>query len=157
MQDEFDDTHTTAESPEHAGPGVDGAVRRERQLNSTPEEAWELLRDSEGLSQWLADEVELEVVPGGEGITRDGDGLERTVVVEAVEEQRRLALRWWTPDGEPTVVDISLTEHEDGTRFVVTEVPVRAFSVPDVAPSSWTIDGGSGGATAPQAMALACH
>ena len=41
------------------------------------------------------------------------------------ETGRRLALCWWAEGEDATLVDLTLDEHEDGTRLVVVEVPVR--------------------------------
>ena len=103
----------------------DHVVRREMVLPVDRDTAWENLGDAEGLAGWLADEVELEVREGAEGIARWADGTERHVVVDEVDAGRRLALCWWADGQEATLVDLTLDEHEDGTRLVVVEVPVR--------------------------------
>jgi uncharacterized protein YndB with AHSA1/START domain len=68
------------------------------------------------LEEWFASDVELEPVPGGEGIFRWGDGEERHAVVEEVDPERRFAFTW-----EESRVVIDLEPTEDGTRLVVTE------------------------------------
>ena len=52
----------------------DHVVRREMVLPVDRDTAWENLGDAEGLAGWLADEVELEVRKGAEGIARWTDG-----------------------------------------------------------------------------------
>lgn len=150
----------TGSSAHDARPGADplapGAVRRERELPVVRDEAWALLRDAAGLTRWLADRVDLEVIPGAEGTITDGHG-ERRVVVEEVDEGRHVALRWWAPGEEAALVDLRLEPITDAsTRLVVTEVPLRVVAVPAAAPASWTGAGSSGPGAGPQ-LALACR
>ena len=137
-------------------PNVVETVRRERVLRCSIDDAWALLRDADGLERWLADEVDLVIEPGERGVLRDGDTV-RDVVVESVEEGRRLSLRWWTPDGEPSVVDLTLDRVEGRTRLVVTDVPLRLVGTPAVVPATWTMpdDGAAARGTGPQSFALA--
>jgi uncharacterized protein YndB with AHSA1/START domain len=145
-------------APADASDAPFGVTRRERLLAATPGEAWELLRDADGLERWLADEVELIVAPGESGSMRDADGEERSVVVETVEPGRRLGLRWETAGGDASVVDLTLDEVDGFTRLVVTEVPLQVVAVPDAVPAGWTIDGGgAAGVAGPQLLALACR
>src|SRR5947209_14766495 len=71
------------------------ATRREIILPAERERVWAELADADGLSGWLADDVELDVREGAEGTARWADGTERRVVVEEVEPARRPALCWW--------------------------------------------------------------
>ncbi len=133
-----------------------GAVRRERDLPVSTEEAWSLLQDADGLSRWLADEVDVIVAPGERGTLRDGAEL-RSVVIEEVEEGRRVSLRWWlaeAPD-DAAIVDLVLEPGEEpgGARLIVTELPLRVLATPDAVPGTWTLPEG-GGTTGPQ-LALA--
>jgi uncharacterized protein YndB with AHSA1/START domain len=91
-------------------------VRREIVLASEPEEVWSALTEAERLEEWFATDVELEPVPGGEGVFRWGDGDERHAVVEEVDPERRFAFTW-----EESRVVIELEPVEAGTRLVVTE------------------------------------
>ena len=100
-------------------------VRREVLLPAERERVWEELADAGGLSGWLADEVDVDVREGAEGVARNGDGTERYVVVDEVEEGRRVALCWWADGEAATLVDLTLDDDEEGTRLVVVEVPVR--------------------------------
>ena len=80
-------------------------------------------------SGWLADEVELEPLPGGEARFRT-DGSERTGWVEEALAPERLAF-WWCSDGEPASrVEITLEPAEGGTRLRVSET--RPLDVLDV-------------------------
>jgi uncharacterized protein YndB with AHSA1/START domain len=157
MQEHRDDElPSLAESDERVDAAAETVTRRERLLAATPNEAWALLRDADGLEQWLADEVDVVVAPGERGRMRDAGGEERSVLVETVEPGRRLGLRWETADGDTSLVDLTLDEVDGFTRLVVTEVPLPVVAVPDAVPASWTIDGGSA-ARGPQLLALACR
>ena len=102
-----------------------GAVRRETVLDAARDAVWELVRDPAGLETWLCDEADLPAVePGAEGVVREGAEL-RHVTVEEVDAGRRVALSWCAPDGDPSIVELTLDDEEDGrTRLVVVEVPL---------------------------------
>ena len=89
-------------------------------LEAPVEEVWSALTDPERLEEWFANDVELELAPGGEGTFRWDDGDERRAVVEAVEPERLFEFSW---DGSR--VCISLEEIAGGTRVVVTETPAQ--------------------------------
>jgi len=98
-------------------------VKREIVLPEAPEEVWEALTDEERLEEWFANEVELDARPGGRGVFRWDDGEERRATVEAVEHERRLALRF----DDEGVVELTLEPLVVGTRVVVIEsAPVFA-------------------------------
>src|SRR5262245_268924 len=72
-------------------------VEREILLDAPPEEVWEALTDPEQLEEWFANDVEFDLERGG--VFRWDDGETRHAVVEEAVPERRLALRWWDPDG----------------------------------------------------------
>jgi uncharacterized protein YndB with AHSA1/START domain len=107
-----------------------GAIRREAILDARRDQVWELVSDPDGLSTWLADDVELDAVAPGERGTVEEDGELRHVTIEEVEPGRRVALSWCAPGGEPSVVELTLDDHGEGTtRLVVVEVPLVALRV----------------------------
>ena len=125
-------------------------IRREVVLPVERDAAWDAISDPRELETWLADDVDLEIEPGAEGVVRWDDGEERHAVVDEVAEGRRVALRWWDAGGgDPTIVDLTLDDHEDGTLLVVVELPVAA-----VRAVSTALTGGAGTTTGPS-MALA--
>jgi uncharacterized protein YndB with AHSA1/START domain len=103
-----------------------GAVRREIVLDADRDAVWALVGGPEGLATWLAEEVELDAVePGARGTVRDG-GEDRAVTIEEVDAGRRLTLSWCARSGDPTLVELTLDEaQEGGTRLVVVEVPLQ--------------------------------
>jgi uncharacterized protein YndB with AHSA1/START domain len=92
-------------------------IEREIELEAPPAEVWPALTEAERLADWFANEVELDARPGGVGVFRWSNGEERRVVVEDVEPERRLELRW-EDDGR---VELTLEEVDGGTRLLVRE------------------------------------
>jgi uncharacterized protein YndB with AHSA1/START domain len=107
-------------------------VEREAVLDSQPDEVWKALTDERLLAEWLADEAELDPVPGGRASFRFGDGSEREGTVLRVEEERELAFTWARPGEPPTEVELTLEPLVVGTRLVVIE---RTYSGTPVAVS----------------------
>lgn len=100
-------------------------VRRELELPVSRERAWELLSDPAELSEWLADDVDLEPREGGEAVFRWDDGRVRRGVVDEVDEHSRLAFVWAADDPADerlaTRVEFALDDCPGGTRLTVTE------------------------------------
>ena len=92
-------------------------VTREIVFPSSPDEVWEALTEPEQLEEWFANDVELDVREGGDGVFRWDDGEERRANVLVVEPGERLVLDW-ADEGE---VEFTLEEVEDGTRLLVRE------------------------------------
>jgi uncharacterized protein YndB with AHSA1/START domain len=114
-------------------------IERELELPAPSEEVWEALTDPERLSGWLADEVSLDLRPGGEASFRLGDTLRRGWVEEVSPPGStagqaagggRLAF-WWATDDEPaTRVELTLEPGEGGTRLRVVETrPLELLDV----------------------------
>jgi uncharacterized protein YndB with AHSA1/START domain len=97
-------------------------IERELVLPAPPEQVWEVITGP----GWLAEDVQLELVPGGEA-----DFGERTGWVEEADPPERLVF-WWGDDGEPaTRVELTLEpEGDDRTRLRVVES--RPLEVLDV-------------------------
>ena len=106
-------------------------IEREIILPSSPERVWQEITDADALAGWLADEVELELVAGGEARFRDGDEVRDGWVEEVSPPEpgtrpgsvaARLAF-WWSEGDEPASrVELTLTPLEDDlTRLRVSE------------------------------------
>ena len=138
----------------------DEVVRHEVALDADREAVWALLSDPTELAAWLADAAWLDAIePGARGLLAT-DGELREVVVEEVEPERRVALRWAAlPDGPERLVELTLDDRpEGGTRLVVVELEVAAIRA--VGPAFAAVLGGGagpqGGAPAgPRMLALA--
>jgi uncharacterized protein YndB with AHSA1/START domain len=117
-------------------------IRREVLLPASPGEVWEALTDGKQVSEWFGAEVEMESRLGGRVRFRWRDGAERGAVIEALEADRLLVLRWlpFEKDAEGktrrrpgTQVRFTLGRREGGTLLVVQEtlpMPLLEESLP---------------------------
>jgi len=87
------------------GAGEDEAarVRREVEIEASPEEVWDALATEEGRRRWL------------------DDAHDREVHVESAQEPSRLVWWWWREDEAPTRVEFQLVPAVSTTRVVVIE------------------------------------
>jgi uncharacterized protein YndB with AHSA1/START domain len=128
-----------------------GAVRRETVLDAPRDAVWALVAEPEGLATWLADDVDLDAVEPGATGTVVEDGALRHVTIEEVQDGRRVALSWCAPDGDPSLVELTLDDEDDGrTRMVIVEIPLVTLRVA----AARTVHASSEAARGPQ-MALA--
>jgi len=98
-------------------------VERETLVEASPEEVWQALTEEDRLKEWLAPEVELDPVEGGEIAVRDGAG-ERAGTVETIEEQERFAFTWSRPGEGESFVEFTIEALPGGTRVTVIETPI---------------------------------
>lgn len=103
-------------------------IERRLWLAASPEEVWDVITGAD----WLADEVTLDLRPGGDASFRSAGEVKSGWVEEACDPQRsangsgRLAF-WWTTDGEPaTRVEVTLEpargwDGPEGTRLRIVE------------------------------------
>ena len=98
-------------------------VERETMVEASPEEVWESLTDEDRLQEWLAPDVELDPVEGGEISVGDGED-RRTGTVETVEEEERFAFTWTRPGEGESFVEFTIEALPGGTRVTVVETPV---------------------------------
>src|SRR5436190_9036580 len=97
-------------------------VERETLVEASPEEVWEALTDEDRLEEWMAPEVELDPVEGGEISVRDGDE-ERSGTVHTVEEHERFAFTWTRPGEGESFVEFTIEALPGGSRVTVVETP----------------------------------
>ena len=105
--------------------------------------AWDLLTRPEDLAAWLGAAVVLRPTPGATGRVVDHDSTQRLLVVDEVEEGRRLAWRWWIDgegDGDVSRVEITLAPVEGGTevRVVETVLPAATLMAGTRAGEAWS-------------------
>jgi uncharacterized protein YndB with AHSA1/START domain len=94
-------------------------IHREIVLPAPREEVWDALTDPDRLADWFANDVELDLRPGGGATFRWANGEERHATVRAVESEERLALDW--DDEEEGEVEFTLADDAGGTRLTVVE------------------------------------
>jgi uncharacterized protein YndB with AHSA1/START domain len=92
-------------------------IRKEIVLPATRDDVWGALTDEDRLEEWFANDVELDLRPGGGASFRWSNGEERHATLTEVEPERRLAFDW---EDEGTV-EFTLDDDADGTRLVVVE------------------------------------
>ena len=92
-------------------------IRREIVLPAPREEVWEALTEPERLADWFANDVDLDLRPGGGASFRWSNGETRTATVTEVDPEHRLAFEW-DDEGE---VAFTLVDDVDGTRLTVVE------------------------------------
>lgn len=110
-------------------------VRREVELGAALDEVWQALVDRRLLEEWLADEVEMEPIPGSPARFRSG-AEEREGTVLRVEEEHRLAFTWSRPGEAPSEVELTVDAVGEGTRLLVVE---RAIVGPtSLSPAGWS-------------------
>ena len=95
-------------------------VERETVVEAEPERVWEALTDDGLLSDWFADDAELDPVEGGDVSFGFGDDARRGTV-RSVDELRELSFTWSRPGEDESLVTFQLEPLEVGTRVVVVE------------------------------------
>jgi Activator of Hsp90 ATPase homolog 1-like protein len=115
-------------------------VERELELPASPDEVWQAVTDPAWLALWLADEVTLELTPGGEARFRIGDQV-RTGWVEGISPPDPAANEgpgtgwlafWWADDKEPASrVELSLIPVERD-RTLLRIVETRPLEILDL-------------------------
>jgi uncharacterized protein YndB with AHSA1/START domain len=94
-------------------------IRKEIVLHAPRDEVWNALTDPDRLADWFANEVELDLQPGGGACFRWSNGEQRHATVTEVAPGERLAFAW-DGDGEGDV-EFTLADDPDGTRLTVVE------------------------------------
>ena len=100
-------------------------IERELDLPAAPAEVWRAITDPEWLSGWLADQVQLDLTPGGDARFVIGeevrDGWVEEVIAPAAGAGRLTF--WWSCGDEPASrVELVVSAVSDGvTRLLVSE------------------------------------
>jgi uncharacterized protein YndB with AHSA1/START domain len=111
-------------------------VERETLIEADPDEVWEAITDEDRLEEWLAEEVELDPVEGGDATFRSDDG-ERSGTVQTVEEEERFAFTWARPGEGESLVEFTIEAVPSGTRLTVVETPIGPTAMATAAPFDW--------------------
>ncbi len=132
-------------------------IERICELEATPAAVWRALTDPDWLSSWLADEAELELVPGGEARFvvdgRERAGWVEEVIPPADGRAGRLSF-WWQQDDEPASrVTFELAAERGGTRLRIDET--RPLEVLDLVGIPLRSAGGAGSSSFGPALVAA--
>ncbi|HEU5033530.1 MAG TPA: SRPBCC domain-containing protein [Mycobacteriales bacterium] len=101
-------------------------IERTVTLTCTPQEVWQALTTSDGLSAWFGERANIDLRPGGAAAMTFAGGLTVDMRIERVEEPTVFAYTWRLPDlpdDDPrrTYVEFTLQPDGDGTRLRVVE------------------------------------
>src|SRR4051794_41891223 len=69
-------------------------IRKEIVLPASRDEVWEALTEPERLADWFANDVDLDLRPGGGASFRWSNGEERHATVTEVDPERRVTFEW---------------------------------------------------------------
>ena len=112
-------------------------IEREVLIDAPVEVVWSAITEPDQISQWFADRVELDAVPGGRGLMIFGDQ-GGPLVVQDVDRPTRFSFRWNHPhDEEPAagnslLVEFTLvSEGAEQTRLHVVESGLELLPWPD--------------------------
>jgi uncharacterized protein YndB with AHSA1/START domain len=103
----------------------DITFRIETEFDADPADVWRALTEPDTMGEWLGRPVEFTLEPGAEGTIGDLDGVDEAtvLVVEEVDDERRLVFRWSSARDAPTVVELDLRPAERGTHLTIVERP----------------------------------
>jgi uncharacterized protein YndB with AHSA1/START domain len=112
--------------------GEFGAVRFERVYAATPEDLWDAWTSPARIPRWLGASLVGSLEPGGTARLIWGDDPSAQVDLVVRESKPPELLEWeWTIHGEPpTLLRVSLTPVEDGTRLELdhSRLPASQFA-----------------------------
>jgi uncharacterized protein YndB with AHSA1/START domain len=112
-------------------------IEREVVIDAPVEVVWSAITEADQISQWFADRVEVDPVPGGRGLMVFGDQ-GGPLVVQVVDRPTRFSFRWNHPQGEEPAAENSLLveftlvpEGGEQTRLRVVESGLELLPWPD--------------------------
>ncbi|HEU4915670.1 MAG TPA: SRPBCC domain-containing protein [Acidimicrobiia bacterium] len=97
------------------------SVERKVTLLADPDLVWQHLTEGDLVADWMGEDVEIELRPGGSIVMTPDEGHRVWGTIEEIVPGRRLQWSWRTDDGLPTQVEIDLEPAEDGTALTVRE------------------------------------
>ncbi|MBV9195159.1 MAG: SRPBCC domain-containing protein [Solirubrobacterales bacterium] len=111
-------------------------IERELALEASPTAVWHALTDHDWLAEWLADEVLLDLRPGGEAWFRFGDSVKSGWVEEVsppgAHGDGRLSF-WWSESEEcATRVELVVSGDEESGRSHVRVTETRPLEILDL-------------------------
>ncbi len=97
------------------------SVERKVTLPADPDLVWQHLTEGDLVADWMGEDVEMDIRPGGSIVMTPDEGHRVWGTIEEIVPGRRLQWSWRTDDGLPTQVEIDLEPAEDGTALTVRE------------------------------------
>ena len=121
-------------------------VTRDIELDVPADEAWALIGEASGWSEWMVDDADIVVEPGHHGTVTEDDA-DTSVRIREVVEGERVSFDWWTPGessaGSTVVLELVPAGNRTLLRIVesfpaAVAVSARATLIWDVrATSAW--------------------
>jgi uncharacterized protein YndB with AHSA1/START domain len=126
---------------------ADFKIERDVVIEAPADVVWKTITEPDQITRWFADRVELDLKPGGHGYLGFGKDVGTAILVEAVDQPRRLAFRWnRTQDDDPTLdnsvlVEFTLTSQgPERTHLRVVETGLETLGWPDDEKRSYVQD-----------------
>ena len=133
---------------------ADLRIERDVVIEAPVDVVWRTITEPDQITRWFADQVELELKPGGQGYLGFGEPGEHkgtAIVVETVDQPNRFAFRWNRPhdaDPEPTnsvLVEFTLDARgPERTHLRVVESGLELVTWPDEEKRSYADDHNGG-------------
>ena len=135
---------------------TDYTIQREIVIDAPADVVWRTITEPAQIAEWFADEVELDLQPGGHGtlVFTDHARSQPTtapLIVETVEPPTRFAFRWSHPVDELPVegnsVLVTFTLHAEGaerTRLRVVETGIDTIGWPEPDKATYVEDHNGG-------------
>jgi uncharacterized protein YndB with AHSA1/START domain len=128
-------------------------IEREVVIEAPVEVVWRAITEPDQISQWFADRVELDAVPGGRGLMVFGDQ-GGPLVVQDVDPLTRFSFRWNHPqaeeprEGNSLLVEFTLVpESGEQTRLRVVESGLELLPWPEAEKDRYAEEHNGGWAT----------
>jgi uncharacterized protein YndB with AHSA1/START domain len=133
---------------------VDFKIERDVEIEAPVDVVWRTITEPDQITRWFADQVELELKPGGRGylgFDQQGKKEGTTIAVETVDRPNRFAFRWNRPqDADPDPTNSILVEFTldargpERTHLRVVETGVESVTWPDEEKQSYVDDHNGG-------------
>jgi uncharacterized protein YndB with AHSA1/START domain len=112
-------------------------IEREIVIAAPRERVWAVLTEAEHVAQWFGDSAEIDLRPGGKAAFGWSEHGRHEAIVERVEPPQFFSYRWARKGdvapgrGEATLVEFTLTVHDEGTLLRVVETGFDSLSLPE--------------------------
>jgi uncharacterized protein YndB with AHSA1/START domain len=136
---------------------TDYRIEKEIVIEAPVDIVWRTVTEPDEVVKWFAERVDLEAVPGREGLlvfVRDGTEIRTPLVVETVEPPFRFSFRWNHPEGEKPAAHNSMlveftlvAESPQRTRLRVVETDLDLLSWSDDDKAHYAEDHSNGWST----------
>lgn len=117
---------------------VPSYIARDVHIDAPIDLVWSIVTDPAQIVAWFADEAEIDLRAGGEGVFTFRSSERHPLTVETVDPPHTFAYHWSAAGGgrpadlsQRTRVEFALSEEDGGTRVRVTESGLRELRGPE--------------------------